>query len=144
MASFDSQKHQLAGSLRNEAGGLQVKKTPRDFKKPAVRESVLGLDALARQKRREQEEERKRKAEERRRTSEQTPVAKRHKDNSGLNSARDGNSSVGGGNVLVSFGSSGHARDRVYRYDILAPILVCFCIIMYQLYTYMIMYMYKY
>lgn len=108
MASFDSQKHQLAGSLGDETGGLQLKKKSQgEFKKPAVSKSVLGLDALAREKRREQEEERRRKAEGRRRASETVPQAKRHKD--------DDVQGVGGGNVRVSFGSSGHARERVYR-----------------------------
>ena len=108
MTSFDGQKHQLAGSIGKETGGLLVKKKDEgEFKKPAVRESVLGLDALARQKRREQEEERKRKAEDRRRANVTVPQAKRHKEDAVIG--------VGGGDVRVSFGSSGHARERIYR-----------------------------
>ena len=52
MASFDNQKHRLAGSAGEEMGGLVVKKPREEFKKPSgARESVLGLDVLAREKR---------------------------------------------------------------------------------------------
>ena len=117
MASFDNQKHRLAGSAGEEMGGLVVKKPREEFKKPSgARESVLGLDVLAREKRREQEEERKRKAEDRRRSSEQSKRPRSDGLSSARSSARDDSNSAGVGDMRISFGSSGHARDRAYRY----------------------------
>ena len=115
MASFDNQKHRLAGSAGEEIGGLVVKKPREEFKKPSsARESVLGLDVLARKKRREQEEERKRKAEERRSSEQSKRPRSDHESSSSRSSSRDNSGGVG--DMRVSFGSSGHARDRAYRY----------------------------
>ena len=83
MSSFDSSVHRLAGSTGQEVGGLIIKKKPApsqeagqagdgeasagkggssrwdrrsaEFKKPAPRASIFGLDALAKRKREEKE-----------------------------------------------------------------------------------------
>ena len=133
MTSFDSsQKHCLAGSTGEETGGLVVKKRGGEFKRPTPggRQSVLGLDALAREKKREQEEERKRKAEDRRKGSELVSHPKRQRQDS-FNS-RDGDSKPSVGDVRVSFGSSGHARDRAYRcvHDVYGYYM-CVCVCLY-------------
>lgn len=115
MASFDNQKHCLAGSAGEEIGGLVIKKPRVEFKKPtSTRESVLGLDVLARKKRQEQEEERKRKAEDKRSTGQSKRSRSDGSPSVRRSSARDDSGGVG--DMRVSFGSSGHARDRAYRY----------------------------
>ena len=109
MATFDNKKHKLEGTTGNESGGLILpKKRQKDdehgaFKKPTT--SLLGLDALAREKRKKRElkeksesGEKKRKLEDRKRGN--------HSD------SRD----YSDGNIRVSFGS-GHSRDRHYRLD---------------------------
>ena len=107
MSSFSNKSHHLEGSKQEETGGLIIKKKPADkveFKKPVARASRLGLDALAREKRREQLEERKKK-----RSVEEPSVSKRPC----LDSEDEFYSSEG--RVRVSFGSSGSSRDRRYR-----------------------------
>ena len=107
MSSFSNKSHHLEGSNQEETGGLIIKKKPADaveFKKPVARASRLGLDALAREKRREQLEERKK-----RRPVEEPIVSKRP--------CRDSEDEFysSEGRVRVSFGSSGSSRDRRYR-----------------------------
>ena len=107
MSSFSSKSHHLEGTNEGESGGLIIKKKPADaveFKKPGARASRLGLDALAREKRREQLEERKK----RRPVEEPTASKKPRRDDEDEFYSNEGR-------VRVSFGSSGSSRDRRYR-----------------------------
>ena len=122
MSSFDSSVHRLAGSSGNEVGGLIVKKKPPqvgegggeggggsrwdrkpdEFKKPAPRASIFGLDVLA-----------KRKREEREAREEASFVEKRQKISLGSTSREE---SYSDSDVRVSFGrSSEHQKERTYR-----------------------------
>ena len=108
MSSFSNKSHHLEGSNQEESGGLIIKKKSNveEFKKPVARASRLGLDALAREKRREQLDERRK-----RRQAEEPAVSKKPY----LDSEEEFYSNEG--RVRLSFGSSGSSRDRRYRYE---------------------------
>ena len=115
MASFDNKKHQLEGSSGVEGGGLIIQKKKNSdeqdvFKKPQSRGSLLGLDTLAREKRKQQAQQR---AE--REGREESDSKKSRKETSRLEEDDD-NRIYSTGNERISFGSS-HARDRQYRLD---------------------------
>lgn len=97
MSEFDKSTHQLAGSS-NVSGGLTVKNAD-VFKKPAMpRTSLLGLDTLAKQKRKEQEEEQ--------RISSKKPRYDPTRDQQQLQLSSD---------LRISFGKSSNSKDRSYR-----------------------------
>lgn len=112
--SFAQKKHKLEGASGAEEGGLMIQKKSRQekeegvFKKPGV--SLLGLDALARAKRREQAEGR------------QAGGSGRDIGSSSKRARTEGGEEEEGGggergDVRVSFGTSaGHGRDRQYRW----------------------------
>lgn len=113
MASFDNKKHQLEGSSGEEGGGLIIQKKKNSdkqdvFKKPQSRGSLLGLDTLAREKRKQQAQQR---AE--REGREESDSKKSRKETKRLEEDDD-NRIYSTGNERISFGSS-HARDRQYR-----------------------------
>lgn len=112
MAAFDAKKHKLEGTSGEESGGLILSKKrskPDDggtFKKPTG--SLLGLDALAREKRKQRELKE---------SAVDEPVDKKRKP--GISSRKNEDTSdsrgYGEGRVRISFGS-GHSRNRQYRY----------------------------
>lgn len=107
MSSFSSQSHHLEGSSQEEPGGLIIKKKSADvveFKKPVARASRLGLDALAREKKREQLQEKRKN-----RFLEEEVVSKKRRQES------EDEFYSNEGRVRVSFGSSASSRDRRYR-----------------------------
>ena len=111
--SFAEKKHKLEGATGEETGGLIIQKKSRQdkdegvFKKPGV--SLLGLDALARAKRREQAEEKRARGS----TREHESSSKRSK----MEEEGERGGYSGRGDVRVSFGtSSGHSRERQYRW----------------------------
>ena len=98
-SEFDKSTHRLAGSS-DESGGLFVKNANSDvFKKPTVpRTSLLGLDALAKQKRKQQEEEQKN-------------SSKKQK----YEPARELQQSRISSDLRISFGKTSSSKDRSYR-----------------------------
>ena len=111
--SFTSKKHKLEGASGEEEGGLIIQKKSRPdkdegvFKKPGV--SLLGLDALARAKRKEQADEKRARGSTR--DHESSSKKPRTQDE------EEGGGYSGRGNMRVSFGTSGgHSRDRQYRW----------------------------
>lgn len=99
MSEFDKSTHQLAGST-NESGGLFVKNAE-VFKKPTMpKTSLLGLDALAKQKRKQQEEEQRNNTSSKKLRYEPT----REKQQSYISS-----------DLRISFGKSSSSKDRSYR-----------------------------
>ena len=103
--AFDQQKHKLEGSSTRESGGLILSKKRSNiddddgFKKPNV--SMLGLDVLAREKRKQKEAEK----------TEGVPVEKKRRQEHKREQSRSDNRE---GGVRISFGSKS-SKDRQYR-----------------------------
>ena len=104
MTNFDKNKHQLEGSIGDEGGGLILPKKRQKnedgvFKKPTI--SLLGLDALAREKRKQRE-------------LKEGPSEKKVRKAYEQKEDRSDSRAYEGGRVRVSFGS-GNSKSRQYR-----------------------------
>lgn len=106
MANFDNKRGKLEGTSGSESGGLMLpKKRPKSededvFKKPTG--SLLGLDSLAREKRKERQMKEVESLEKRRKTTPRSDEKQSNERN------------YGDGQIRISFGS-GHAKNRHYR-----------------------------
>ena len=115
MASFDKKKDTLKGSSGEETGGLIIQKKHANddnddgFKRP--KGSLLGLDTLAREKRKQQALLRDEKESERELDKSDT---KRYCIET---SRKDEETIYDRGDVRVSFGNTRNTRDRHYRYS---------------------------
>ncbi len=113
MANFDNKKHKLEGTTGTEGGGLILSKKRQKedeqgtFKKPTS--SLLGLDALAREKRKKREQ-----------NAEPLSEKKRKLDDKKAHGSHASSREYSEGNVRVSFGS-GNSRDRQYRLELNRP-----------------------